>query len=306
MTPLVLVTLVSMSVTFPPGDHEQTVEVGPRTRRYLVHVPKPDEPPERWPVVICFHGGGSNPTQMIDFTGLNACADKHGFVTVYPAGTGIVETALTWNAGNCCGRALRDKVDEIAFVTALLDDLEKKLPVDTTRVYATGMSNGAMMSYLVADKLSERIAAIAPVGGPMGSATCGPKFPVPVIHFHGTADEYASYNGGIGRRSLSKTNFYSVEHTLAQWVAANKARAKPKVEALPSEVEDGTRVLRYSYAAPTDEPGAEVIHYKIEGMGHTWPGRQSRFKALGRTTQNLDASEVMWQFFARHQRALKK
>lgn len=286
----------------PSGDHEQTVQVGARLRKYLVHVPAVDKAPQRWPVVLCFHGGGSNPRQMIDFTGLNEVADRHGFVVVYPAGTGIIDSALTWNAGNCCGRALRDKVDEVAFVTALLDDLEKKLPVDTARVYATGMSNGAMMSYLVADKLSERFAAIAPVGGPMGSETCSPTRPVPVIHFHGTADEFASYQGGIGRRSLTKTNFYSVEHTLRQWVVANRSITKPKVDTVPGKVDDGTRIVRYTYAAGQEQPSAEVIHYKIEGLGHTWPGRESRFKALGKTTKNIDASEVMWAFFARHSR----
>ncbi len=303
MTTLFLAAHVCMSADpLAAGDHEQTVEVAARTRRYLVHVPKLATPPPKWPLVLCFHGGGSNPTQMIDFTGLNDCADKHGFVVVYPAGTGIIDTALTWNAGNCCGRAHRDKVDEIAFITALLDDVEKKLPVDTQRIYATGMSNGAMMSYLVADKLSERFAAIAPVGGPMGTETCAPARPVPVIHFHGTADEFASYNGGIGRRSLSKTNFYSVEHSLKQWVAANNSATKPKVDVVPGEVDDGTRIVRYTYAASPEQPSAEVIHYKIEGLGHTWPGRQSRFKALGKTTKNLDASEVMWQFFAKHPR----
>lgn len=294
-----------MTATLSPGDHEETVAVGARTRRYLVHVPTLDTPPPSWPVVLCFHGGGSNPSQMIDFTGLSECADRHGFVVVYPAGTGIIETALTWNAGNCCGRALREKVDEVAFVTALLDDLEKKLPLDTARVYATGMSNGAMMSYLVADKLSDRFAAIGPVGGPMGTETCAPSRPVPIIHFHGTADEYASYEGGVGRRSLSKTNFYSVEHTLKQWVAANNCAAKPKVDVVPGEVEDGTRIVRYTYAASSKGDSAEVVHYKIEGMGHTWPGRESRFKALGKTTKNLDASEVMWRFFERHRLAKK-
>jgi polyhydroxybutyrate depolymerase len=283
------------------GDHDCQVEVGERTRGYLLHVPATERPADGWPVVLCFHGGGANPRQMIEFTGLNDAADKHGFVVVYPAGTGIIKSALTWNAGNCCGRALRDKVDEIAFITALLKDLGERVTIDEQRLYATGMSNGAMMAYLVADKLSERFAAIAPVGGPIGSETCAPSRPVPVMHFHGTADEYVSYTGGIGRRSVSKTNFYSVEHSLAQWIRANHANATPEVEELPVIVNDGTRVTRSTYAAK-DKAGADVIHYKIEGMGHTWPGRESRFTALGRTSKNVDATEVMWQFFARHRR----
>src|SRR5690348_11668613 len=84
------------------GDHDCAIPVGERLRKYLAHVPNTDHPPQRWPVVLCFHGGGSNPAQMVDFTGLSEAADRHGFVAVYPAGTGIIEAALTWNAGNCC------------------------------------------------------------------------------------------------------------------------------------------------------------------------------------------------------------
>lgn len=286
------------------GDHRLHVQVGERLRRYLLHLPQGKAPDEGWPVVMVFHGGGSNPDQMVDFTGISDLADRRGFVAVYPAGTGIIETALTWNAGNCCGRAKREKVDEVAFITALLDDLPQRLPVDSSRIYATGMSNGAMMSYLLADKMSDRIAAIGPVAGPMGFATCAPRQPVPVIHFHGTQDEFAPYLGGIGRRSITKTNFYSVEHTIIEWVRANRCREMPIEEELPPKVDDGTRVTRYRYEPL--EGGAEVILYRIDGMGHTWPGRESRFKALGRTTKNLDASAVMWEFFSRHRRTDKK
>jgi polyhydroxybutyrate depolymerase len=164
-------------------------------------------------------------------------------------------------------------------------------------VYATGMSNGAMMCYLLADKLSERLAAIAPVAGPMGTETCSPTRPVPVIHFHGTADEFAPYAGGIGRRSISKTNFYSVEHTIAQWAQANRCDPQPSDE----ELHLGETKITRSTFRPA-QAGAEVVLYQIHGLGHTWPGRESRFKALGPTTKDIDATEIMWQFFHRHAR----
>ena len=263
------------------GDHDCTVTVGERVRQYLVHVPQRAQSQAKLPVVLLFHGGGSNPRQMVDFTGMNDCADKHGFVVIYPAGTGIIDAALTFNAGNCCGRALREQVDP-------------------QRIYATGMSNGAMMAYLVADKLSERIAAIAPVGGPMGFATCSPKRPVPVLHFHGRDDEFAPYNGGIGRRSISKTNFFSVAHSIDAWVQANGCEASPATLELPVTVDDGTRVTVHTYQGGRD--GGEVQLYEIPGAGHTWPGHESRFKALGKSTKNIDANEVMWAFFARFAR----
>ncbi|HTN75425.1 MAG TPA: PHB depolymerase family esterase [Pirellulaceae bacterium] len=283
-----------------PGDHEQTITVGTRERKYLVHVPKLAQPPAKWPVVVLFHGGGSNPKQMVEFTGMNACADKHGFVVIYPAGTGIIQAALTFNAGNCCGRALRENVDEVGFITAVLDQLPKQLAVDEDRVFATGLSNGGMMSYLMADKLSQLFAAVAPVGGPMGSETCAPERPVPVIHFHGRDDDFVPYAGGIGRRSVSKTNFFSVEHSVLAWVQANGCEATPQVEELPNKVEDGTRITRHSYTK--GRAGSEVVVYEIHGGGHTWPGHTSRFKALGKSTQNIDVNEVIWAFFARHPR----
>jgi polyhydroxybutyrate depolymerase len=237
---------------------------------------------------------------MASFSGLSETADERGFVVVYPAGTGIIDAARTFNGGNCCGRAKRLEVDEIAFVTAILNELPRLLAVDPRRIYATGMSNGALMAYLVADKLSQRIAAIAPVAGPMGLETCTPTSPVSVIHFHGVADDFVPFHGGVGKKSISKTNFFSVAHSLAAWVAANGCDTSPLVEELPPRVEDGTHVTRHTYR--NARSGAEVVLYEIHGMGHTWPGRESRYSALGRVTQNVDANEVMWEFFTRHPR----
>src|SRR5262249_41276708 len=149
-----------------------------------------------FPVVLAFHGGGSNAGQMVRFSGLNDKADQAGFLVVYPNGTGRLEQALTWNGGNCCGYAMLNKVDDGAFVRALLDDLGKVAKVDAKRVYATGMSNGAILAYRLASELSDRIAAIAPVSGPMGTEKCNPTRPVPVLHFHGTDDDFAPFKGG--------------------------------------------------------------------------------------------------------------
>src|SRR5712691_11431037 len=168
-----------------PGNHTRSLEVDMRTRTFLVHVPSSYDGKKPFPVVLAFHGGGSNAEQMVRFCGLNETADKHGFIVVYPNGTGRLEKLLTWNGGNCCGYAMRNRIDDVAFTKALLDDLAKVVKVDTKRVYATGMSNGAIMAYRLASELSDRIAAIAPVGGPMGKEKCAPKRPVPVIHFHG-------------------------------------------------------------------------------------------------------------------------
>jgi polyhydroxybutyrate depolymerase len=201
MSPTLTMLAILMAQPAPlgPGDHTRIIEVDKRSRTCLVHVPPKYDPKKPTPVVLAFHGGGSNAEQMIKFCGLNETADKHGFIVVYPSGTGRLEKLLTFNGGNCCGYAMTNRVDDVACTRALLDDLAKVVNVDPKRVYATGMSNGAIMSYRLASELSDRIAAIAPVGGPMGTETCSPKRPVSVIHFHGKDDEFAPFKGGKGK-----------------------------------------------------------------------------------------------------------
>lgn len=282
------------------GDHNRSLQVDNRTRTYLVHVPKSYVGSKPFPVVLAFHGGASNAEQMVRFCGLNDKADQAGFIAVYPNGTGRTANLLTWNGGNCCGYALQNQVDDVAFTRALLDDLASVVKVDQKQVFATGMSNGAIMSYLLASELSDRIAAIAPVAGPMGTEKCHPKRPLSVIHFHGTDDEFATFAGGRGRKSITKTkaDFYSVEHSIRAWVKANGCPEKPREEILPDKAKDGTKVLRKTYGPGED--GTEVVLVTIEGGGHTWPGREPLLKILGKATRNISANDLMWEFFQKH------
>ncbi|MGQ0636370.1 MAG: extracellular catalytic domain type 1 short-chain-length polyhydroxyalkanoate depolymerase [Planctomycetaceae bacterium] len=283
-----------------PGDHRRDLVVGGLSRNYLVHVPPSYDGKKPVAVVLAFHGGGSNAAQMVQFCGLNDKSDAAGFAVVYPNGTGLVEGSHTWNAGNCCGFAQRRNIDDVAFTQALLDDLAHCLRVDADRVFATGMSNGAMIVYRLADRLSDRIAAIAPVGGPMGTPTCAPVRPVSVVHFHGTDDKFAPFGGGRGERSLTQTEFFSVEQSLANWVRANGCPETPETTPLEDVARDGTKVTRKTYGPGRE--GAQVVLYEIAGAGHTWPGRKPSLLFLGKTTLNVSANDVMWEFFERHPR----
>jgi polyhydroxybutyrate depolymerase len=249
-----------------------------------LHVPPRLSDPA--PLVLVLHGGDGTAEATERFSGFSAVADANGFLAVYPNGTGRLEKVLTWNGGNCCGYAMHNKVDDVAFTTALLDDLAKVVKVDATRVYATGMSNGAILAHRLASELSDRIAAIAPVSGPM------------VIHFHGTDDKFAPFQGGKGEKSLSGTDFFSVEHSIRAWVKANSCMEEPATDKLPDTARDGTKVLRKTYGGGKD--GAEVVLVVIEGGGHTWPGREPTLKLLGKTTKNVSANDLMWDFFQRH------
>jgi polyhydroxybutyrate depolymerase len=280
-----------------PGDHARTITVGDLKRSYLVHIPPKYDPKKPTPVVLAFHGGGANADNMIVFSGLNKKSDEAGFIVVYPGGTGRLEKVLTFNGGNCCGYAMNNKIDDVEFTRQILDDLAKSANVDAKRVFATGMSNGAIMAYRLASELSDRIAAIAPVSGPMGTESCQPKRPVSVIHFHGSADENAPFKGGKGK-GPSGTDFYSVEHSIQAWVKADGCKGEPVVTTVPDTAKDGTTITRKTYGSGKD--GSEVVLIVIEGGGHTWPGQEPRVRFLGKSTKNISANDLMWEFFEKH------
>jgi polyhydroxybutyrate depolymerase len=296
----VIYALLAVTSFAHAKDVTRTVKVGDVSREYLVHIPADAEPDKPLPVVLVFHGGGGNATQMRRMSGMDATADKHGFIAVYPQGTSERVAAMrTWNADNCCGAAQRNMVDDIAFVAALLDDLPKVHTIDARRVYATGMSNGGMISHRLGSEMADRIAAIAPVAGTIGTAAIAPSRPVPVMHFHGTKDDIVNYEGGFGKHSVSKSPFRSVASTINAWRMANRCTADGVEDALPDKADDGMTVTRTTYM-PVDAAGAEVILVTIHNGGHTWPGHPLRLRKLGATTTDIDANEMMWAFFQRH------
>ncbi|MGB8853546.1 MAG: PHB depolymerase family esterase [Pirellulales bacterium] len=292
-----LMLLAGETTALLPGDHSRSCEVDGGERSYLVHVPPQYDSAAAMPVVLGFHGGGANAENMVVFSGLNEKADQAGFIVVYPEGSGRLQRMLTFNAGNCCGHAAARSIDDVAFTRLVLDDLERIATIDRRRVFATGMSNGAMMCYRLASELSDRIAAIAPVAGPMGTKDCRPGRAVSVMHFHGDADEFAPFKGGRGR-GPSGTDFYSVQHSIDAWVAANGCKPMPRTTPCPDRADDGTTVKKIRYDSGRD--GAEVVLVVIEGGGHTWPGREPRLRALGTSTQDISANDMMWEFFQQH------
>jgi len=294
----ILLAVLAAEPQLTPGDHTRTISHQDRERTYVVHVPPSYDGSKPTPVVLALHGGGTDAASMIRFSGLSDKADKAGFLAVYPNGTGRLPRMLTFNGGNCCAYAMWNNVDDVGFVRALLDDLGTVANVDARRVYATGMSNGAIMAYRLASELADRIAAIAPVGGPMGTKTCSPKRPVPVMHFHGTADQFAPFQGGKGEKSRAGTDFFSVEHSIAAWVEADGCPKTPAIADLPDAADDGMTVTRKTYGPGRE--GSEVILIAIQGGGHTWPGREPLLKFLGPSTKDISANDLMWEFFERH------
>lgn len=293
-----------------PGDHRFSLSVDERRRSYLVHVPSQAEEGTALPVVLCLHGGGGSAEGFQAYTQMDATADHHGFLAVYPQGTGKLRNKLlTWNAGQCCGYALEEDVDDVAYVAALLDDLARRTPVDTARVYATGLSNGAMMSYRLAAQLPDRMAAVAPVAGAPLLETLSPTQAVPVMHIHSTEDARAFYDGGIGPEvpwTDRRIEHPAVADLLAFWAELNGCRSEPEIAAeltgeAGTENADQT-ATKYVYGPCRED--AEVIHWKLTGVGHVWPGasHESDFQdvLLGAPTTLIEANEEIWTFFSRH------
>jgi polyhydroxybutyrate depolymerase len=281
-----------------PGDHLRSLESDGRTRSYRVHVPPQYDPAAATPVVLAFHGAMMNGSVMAGFTGLSKKSDEAGFVVVYGNGTGAGDRVLFWNAGGMRDKA-EAKIDDVGFIAKILDDLATVINVDPRRVYATGHSNGAMLCYRLACELSDRIAAIAPVAGTLLIDEPRPSRPVPVIHFHGTEDRLVPYSGSADPSERYKT-FKTVDETMRIWVALNGCPEEPAVEELPDETDDGTTVSRKSWGPGKN--GAEVILYTITGGGHTWPGKPRTIGLLGKTTKDISANDLMWEFFQKHPR----
>ncbi len=274
------------------GDHVRHIVIGERKRTYIVHVPEGYDAKKPTPVVLALHGAGMNGSMMVWFTGLNKTSDAKGFIVVYPSGTGP-GSFLTWNAGGLIGRFKDERVDDVDFIRMLLDELATLVNVDAKRVYACGMSNGGMMSYRLAVELSDRIAAIAPVGGTMATDIGEPKHSVPVMHFHGTKDEIVPYGPPFGP-APSFASLKGVEDSVLTWVKSNGCDENALSETL-SKDGDKMKVTRRTYSGSKD--GTDVVLVAIEGGGHTWPGRQLPISFLGRSARNISANDLIWEFF---------
>jgi len=280
---------VGADETYRSGTTAGTIMVGGRAREFRVHVPPGYSRTKATPVVLLFHGGGGSARQIEEESAkMNPIADREGFIAVYPNGIGVLGT---WNGGLCCGRAVEEKVDDVAFVSALLDHLEAKLCTDRRRVFATGMSNGALMSHRLACELSSRIAAVAPVAGTIGVPECKPSRPVPVLQIHGSNDAHVPVQGGTGC-GPSGASFVSVPATMEGWRDRNGCAP---ATAPTFEQGDGKCVGYTGCKAP-------VVLCTIDGGGHSWPGGEPKTgvadcPADGAQSTTFVASEVAWTFF---------
>jgi polyhydroxybutyrate depolymerase len=260
---------------------------GGEERNYLLYVPKTYDPAASTPLILSFHGFSSSPLQQALFSEWNALADKEGFLVAYPEGTG---QPLRWNTQIPLGRRVNP---DVQFVSDLIDTLSEQFCIDPARIYANGLSNGGGMSNALACMLSDRIAAIGGVSGAyLGmDGRCEPIRPVPIIAFHGTADPIVPYLGGPS--DMFDIDFPIVPDWAEGWAERNHCDMTPVDLPAQGEVSG----IHYT---DCDE-NADVIFYTIDGGGHTWPGGLPLPESIvGKTSDDIEATQVMWDFFVAH------
>jgi len=256
-------------------------------REYIIYIPESYDPNTKTPLLFNFHGFTSNAAEQMAYGDFRSIADTAGFLIVHPEGLRF-NGQTHWNVG---GWTVGSQVDDVGFTESLITEISNDYNVDESRIYATGMSNGGYMSFLLACQLSDRIAAIASVTGSMTPETfesCDPQHPMPILQVHGTSDPVVPYNGTVWSRSINDVMSY--------WATYNScAQDATSMEISDINQSDGSTVESNTY--PDCQNGVTTIHYKVEGGGHTWPG--SNFDN-GSTNYDVDASSLIWAFLSNY------
>jgi polyhydroxybutyrate depolymerase len=239
-------------------------------RNYILYTPPTINSNQPVPLVIALHGGGGNADSIARMTELNTLADKEKFIAAYPNGSGrLGDALLTWNAFTCCGYAVEQNTNDIGFIEKMIEKIKTEKKIDEKKIYATGFSNGAYMTYLIGCKLSDEIAAIAPVSGAIGEP-CEPTTSIPVIAFHGTDDEYVLYNGGVTIKNKDKRPAdKSVQYAMNFWSQNNNCNTEPTTST------DGN-IEHKIYTGCKNNAAVEL--YTILNGGHAWPGSKPGIK----------------------------
>jgi polyhydroxybutyrate depolymerase len=247
-------------------------------RTYFLHVPEGLNNQQSVPLVFVFHGLQESSTYARIYSGMDNIANVNSFIVVYPDGSGD-NSDRSWNAGNCCGYARKNNVDDLAFIRAIIKDVETIVRVDAKRIYAAGFSNGALLSYRLACEMSDTFAAIAPVAGILVDNPCQPVQHVSLIHVHGLTDTVVPFEGG-GINPMTNQPFSPVYESVATWVKLDACTGSEKVE------QNGvvTHTVFGQCAA-----GVGVELYAVNGNGHNWPSQYV-----------VPISQIIWEFFAAH------
>jgi polyhydroxybutyrate depolymerase len=282
------------------ANSQGSLSVDNRKRTYELHVPPAYSTAKAAPLVLALHGRLGDGHGTAGLTHFDRVSDEHGFLVAYPDGLN-----RSWADGRNATDSDKEGVNDVKFVSMLIEQLESTYKIDKTRIYVIGISNGGFMTHRLACELSEQVAAAASVAATIGENTaagCHPAKPVSMAIFMGTKDPLVRIQGGPMGRNGSHGTILSLQATAEKWIALNRCAAKPGVNEIPDKANDGTSI--HVETVSNCKSNSEVVTYKVENGGHTWPGGKQYLPAMviGKTTRNLDASEELWIFFLRHTR----
>ena len=291
-------TLVAVAEDRDSGSsgQRQTLSYHGIERSYVIRVPGDSaNSDKRLPLVLVLHGGGGNAENVEKMTGFTDKARREGFIVVYPEGTGRRQNKrLTWNAGHCCGHAMETGVDDVGFINALIGKLVESYPIDSKRIYATGMSNGGMMSHRLGIELSNKFAAIAPVVATLFGDERKPAHPVSAVMLNGLHDKYVPYQGGPpGGHFTGAWDGTPAKPALDQaayWANADGCTGSPSKDI------HSTYTL-WQYQCPA---GRAVELYLVGDNGHAWPGGKKGSFMGDKPSSTFNGTDVIWDFFKAH------
>lgn len=268
-------------------DTTLTLTVGNQQRTAYLHVPGSVDPKTKHPLVIGYHGGGGNASGYIHQSELFEKGERAGFIVVCPEGSLVFGNHRVWNSGQEYERS-SGKADDVQFTRDLIDKIAALYPISPKQIYATGFSNGGQMAYRLALEMSDRIAAIAPMSGGRLSQGLRPVRPVPVLHFHGTADSVYPLEGGLGPYSIGRVPHISIPTVILEWCGFNNARSIAAID-----FHDG-------WEMQTHDGPAAVILVLVSGMGHQIAGGNDNGLPHQRIKDTPDAINMALQFFVDH------
>ncbi len=266
-------------------------------RKYLLHLPSEynENTPTHYPLVVAMHGGFGNAFNMESQSQFSNLADtsETPFIVVYPEGIISPLGISSWNSGECCGYASRTNVDDVGFISSLIILLEENYLIDTNMIYATGMSNGGMMSYRLAAELSDKIAAIAPVSSAMSyEEILEPSRAIPIIHFHSFIDTQIPIEGGTGT-GLTDYNYLPLDSVLNVW--ANLNNCKNNNDTLYNKPGE----YLYKVWKQCDNKANIKLYVTYDG-GHSWPGGTQPRPEADLPSKIINANPLIWSFFLEH------
>lgn len=262
-------------------------------RSYLLNLPPGYNESDNFPLVIALHGFAGNASQMETDYKLTAKSNSAGFIIVYPEGVrsdGLLGLR-TWNAGGCCDYAMQHNVDDVKFIRLLIQKLTERYKINPKKIYATGMSNGAMMTYRLGCELSTQLAAIAPVSGTLiTSQPCVPARAVPLLHIHSSLDTTIPYPGGYG---MANYYFPPVDSALRVWAGINGCKTTPNL------ITDAPLYTQTEYDDCTNNTSTQL--FLTQDGGHAWPGGLKARQAADEPSKAFDATDLIWDFFSRYE-----